>query len=123
MLIKLIDPPKFLFCVIAEITHCPPHYRVVLLFHKTVVILSVTSASGKGDTLLLTVIEKMVIDKLSSTVRINPQKLKRWFFAYILKCFKDPHLCLVLHVRNPSKPLMLLLSRIEEDLKKKGGKK
>jgi hypothetical protein len=65
----------------------------------------------------------MVIDKLSSTVRINPQKLKRWFFAYILKCFKDPHLCLVLHVRNPSKPLMLLLSRIEEDLKKKGGKK
>src|SRR5215470_9943220 len=62
--VELIDQGQLLAAHQALIAHVPPHHSVVLLLHKTVVVLAVRPRAGESYALLLTIPEQMVVDEL-----------------------------------------------------------
>jgi hypothetical protein len=69
--IELVEKNEFVFSLIAKIANRFSHHGPVLLFHITVIVLFERSRPGEGDLFFLTVPNELMVDELSSIVRID----------------------------------------------------
>ena len=63
MAIQFIQGIPLFFGIIPAIPYCPPNYRIVLLFYKTIVILPVRACSCECDMSVFTKSVEMIINE------------------------------------------------------------
>src|SRR5437870_13208346 len=62
--IEFVDQSQLLSSHQSLIADVPSHNRVVLLLHKTVVILAIGPRPPEGDAFMLTILEQVIMDEL-----------------------------------------------------------
>ena len=72
MLVDVLQCFVFLFGVETVITNGPADRHVIFLFNKTVVVLSIWTAAGKGNLEFFAVVQQYIIDELSAVVGVHP---------------------------------------------------
>ena len=76
------------FRVITCVAHCAPHYRIVLLLHKTVVVFAIRARAREAQFLLLAVSTGYLLMNSESLSLSMPSKEKGSFWRISFKAAK-----------------------------------
>jgi hypothetical protein len=68
LIVRLIQQSLLSCRFITTVTNGPPHYRIVLLLHKTIIVFAMAAAARKRQFVFLTVPHPVVVDELTTVV-------------------------------------------------------